>query len=82
MVANSLKSMLEFEEPEKFQESFMINFEVSYQDMFGNECRRELKEDGKNITVTMENRQVPSGHMQIMVVTADCLSVGVCGPLH
>ena len=50
--------MLEFEDAAKFQESFMINFEVSYRDMFGNECKRELKEDGKNIAVTMENRQV------------------------
>jgi hypothetical protein len=50
--------MLEFEDAAKFQESFMINFEVSYQDMFGTECKRELKEGGKNIAVTMENRQV------------------------
>lgn len=68
MVANSLKSMLEFEDDAtKFQDSFMINFEVSYQDMFGNDYKHELKEDGKNIAVTMENRQVrSSSHMLVM----------------
>ena len=63
MVANSLKSMLDFDDPAKFQESFMVNFEVSYENMFGTEHKYELKADGKNIAVTMENRQV--SHMQV-----------------
>ena len=67
MIASSLKSMLEFDDASKFQDSFLLNFEVSCLDMFGNECKHELKEDGKNIAVTMENRQVNvPGHMQIM----------------
>lgn len=58
VVANSLKSMLNFDDdPAKFQESFMVNFEVSSPDMFGNECKHELKENGKSVVVTMENRQ-------------------------
>ena len=63
MVAGSLKSMMEFEDASKFQDSFMVNFEVSHLDMFGNEFKHELKEDGKNIMVTMENRQVHHIHM-------------------
>ena len=59
MVANSLKSMLDFDDdPAKFQESFMVHFEVSSPDMFGNECKHELKENGKSVAVTMENRPV------------------------
>lgn len=46
------------EDPEKFQESFLLNFEVSHVDMFGSELKHELKENGRDILVTMENRQV------------------------
>ena len=58
VVASSLQSMLDFEDSGKFQESFMVNFEVSYMDMFGHEHKHELKEAGKTIPVTMDNRQV------------------------
>lgn len=58
VVASSLQSMLDFEDPLKFQDSFMVSFEVSCMDMFGNEYKHELKENGKSVTVTMENRQV------------------------
>lgn len=52
--------MLDFEEKEgeQFQDSFMVNFEVSHLDMFGNEFKHELKENGKSIPITMDNRQV------------------------
>ena len=58
MVANSLQSMLDFADPAKFQDSFMVTFEVSFLDMFENEHKHELKEGGRNIPVTMDNRQV------------------------
>lgn len=64
---------MEFDDAAKFQDSFMINFEVSYLDMFGNEFKHELKEDGKNIMVTMENRQVRHIHIH-MCSHVTCMS--------
>ncbi len=49
----------------------MINFEVSYLNMFGNEYKHELKENGKNIVVTMNNRQVCVGvtlHLSVFIL--------------
>lgn len=77
-----MKSMLEFEDGEKFQESFMVNFEVSYLDMFGEEHRHELKEKGKATAVTMDNKQVRAHHMiSHMTTYEDCIT-GVCGLVY
>jgi len=58
-IAKSLQSLLDIPEDDvqKFQE-LMITFEVSQMDMFGSQTLHELKEDGKNIPVTKDNRQV------------------------
>ena len=36
----------------------MCNFTIGYTDMFGSSLTKELKENGAEITVTNENRQV------------------------
>ena len=64
VIARSLQSLLDSQEedPQKFQDSFMLNFEVSHLDMFGNEIKHELKENGREVPVTRENRQVCMSH--------------------
>ena len=42
------------------EEEMMMNFVISYTDVFGNHLSHNLKEDGENIRVTNENRQVRS----------------------
>ena len=54
-----LQSILEYEDSQSsFEEKFMLNFSVSYTDMFGNLQTVCLKKDGDSLPVTMENRQV------------------------
>ncbi|KAL3312588.1 Ubiquitin-protein ligase E3A [Cichlidogyrus casuarinus] len=52
-----LKAMLEFEGSEtQFDECFCVNFEISYQDVFGAMQTQELKPGGHLIPVTLETR--------------------------
>lgn len=53
--------MLEFDGSQnEFEETFMATFQVSFSDMFGTMHSHNLKEDGDEIPVTMDNRQVRS----------------------
>ena len=57
-IAQGLQSILDFEDTRNsFEKKFMLNFAVSYIDMFGNLRTVCLKKDGDKIPVTMENRQ-------------------------
>ena len=40
------------------ESDFMCTFTIGYTDMFGTSVTKELKENGAEITVTNENRQV------------------------
>ncbi|XP_038055460.1 ubiquitin-protein ligase E3A-like [Patiria miniata] len=52
---NSFKCLLECEG--NVEEIYMMNFVISYKDVFGNTITQNLKEDGENTPVTKENRQ-------------------------
>lgn len=52
---SSLKSLLNFEG--NVEETFLMNFEISYTDVFGNMKTHSLKKDGENIKVNNSNRQ-------------------------
>ena len=43
---------------EDVEEAFMMNFVVSYTDVFDNVISHSLKPDGENVRVNNENRQV------------------------
>ncbi|XP_078602586.1 ubiquitin-protein ligase E3A-like isoform X1 [Branchiostoma floridae x Branchiostoma japonicum] len=51
----SLKSMLEYEGD--VEEDFMATFCVGMSDLFGGSSTHELKENGNNVPVTVDNRQ-------------------------
>ena len=51
--------MLEHDgDAEKFKETYMATFQVSYSDVFGTLHTHDLKEGGDTISVTKDNRQV------------------------
>eukprot|EP00057_Strongylocentrotus_purpuratus_P032008 XP_786362.2 PREDICTED: ubiquitin-protein ligase E3A [Strongylocentrotus purpuratus] len=52
---NSLKALLEHEDT--VEETFLMNFMISYIDVFGNTITHDLKENGAQIPVTVENRK-------------------------
>ncbi|XP_072171197.1 ubiquitin-protein ligase E3A-like [Diadema setosum] len=52
---SSLKALLDHEG--NTEEAFMMNFLISYTDVFGNTITHDLKENGADIPVTTENRQ-------------------------
>lgn len=49
--------MLEHSEPD-LEDVFMQTFKVCYTDVFGTVMHHELKENGDQINVTQENKQV------------------------
>lgn len=51
---NSLKSLLEHEG--SLEDTFMMNFMISYTDVFGTTITHDLKENGAKIPVTVDNR--------------------------
>jgi ubiquitin-protein ligase E3 A len=59
VLAKNLTALLECEG--NVEELFMCTFCVSYDDMVGGTCVYELKENGKEIPVTKENRKVRVG---------------------
>ena len=56
VLAKNLMALLECEG--NVEELFMCTFSVSYDDMVGGTCTHDLKENGKEIPVTNENRKV------------------------
>ena len=55
-LAASLQQMLDYDGD--VEETFMQTFRISYTDVFGANLSHDLKENGDDITVTKENRQV------------------------
>ncbi|XP_033631620.1 ubiquitin-protein ligase E3A-like [Asterias rubens] len=55
VLSNSLKYLLECEE--NVEDVFMMNFVISYKDVFGNTITHTLMENGENTPVTNANRQ-------------------------
>lgn len=54
----SLKELLEF--TGNVEEDMMLTFQISHKDLFGSPVLYDLKEQGDQIPVTKENRQVKS----------------------
>lgn len=52
----SLKELLQY--AGNVEEDMLITFQISYTDLFGSPVSYDLKEDGDEIPVTEENRQV------------------------
>lgn len=52
----SLKGLLEY--TGNVEEDMMLTFQISHTDLFGNPILYDLKEQGDQIPVTKENRQV------------------------
>lgn len=52
----SLKGLLEY--TGNVEEDMMLTFQISHTDLFGNPVLYNLKEQGDQIAVTKENRQV------------------------
>lgn len=52
----SLKELLEY--TGNVEEDMMLTFQISHTDLFGNPVLYDLKEQGDQIPVTKENRQV------------------------
>lgn len=55
-LASGLQDLLDYEGD--VESEMMCNFTIGYTDMFGSSLNKELKENGAEITVTNENRQV------------------------
>lgn len=55
-LASGLQDLLDYEGD--VESEMMCNFTIGYTDMFGSSLTKELKENGAEITVTNENRQV------------------------
>ena len=55
LVYNSLKSMLEYSEPD-FEEVFSQTFEIGFENIFGEPLKQELKKDGDKIAVNQHNK--------------------------
>ena len=53
------------------ESEMMINFTIGYTDMFGSSLTKELKENGTEITVTNDNRQVNDLSVTITVIISD-----------
>lgn len=56
MLAKNLTAVMEFDGD--VEEQFMCTFALSYSDVMGVTCTHDLKENGKDIPVTNENRKV------------------------
>ena len=57
--------MLEFNgDPQEFEKTYMVTFQVSFLDVFGTLHTHSLKEGGESIPVTVENRQVGGERME------------------
>lgn len=52
----SLKELLEYSG--NVEEDMMLTYQISHKDLFGNPILYDLKEEGDQIPVTKENRQV------------------------
>lgn len=59
----SLKRLLEY--TGNVEEDMMLTFQISQTDLFGNPVLYDLKEQGDQIPVTKENRQVKSEPMEV-----------------
>ena len=55
-LASGLQDLLDYEGD--VESEMMCNFTIGYTDMFGSSLTKDLKENGAEITVTNENRQV------------------------
>lgn len=55
-LASGLQDLLDYEGD--VESEMMCNFTIGYTDMFGSSLTKELKDNGADITVTNENRQV------------------------
>ncbi|CAN8072825.1 unnamed protein product [Agarophyton chilense] len=55
-IGRSMRHLQEYEGND-VEEVFALRFEISYENLFGNEVTVELKENGANTTVTNENRE-------------------------
>ena len=55
-LASGLQDLLDYEGD--VENEMMCNFTIGYTDMFGSSLTKELKENGAEIAVTSENRQV------------------------
>lgn len=59
----SFKSLLEFEgTEEEFEDLFPLTFQISLTDSFENTVSFNLKENGDQIAVKMQNRQVKNSN--------------------
>ena len=56
VLASGLQDLLDYEGD--VENEMMINFTMGYTDMFGSSLTKELKDNGAEITVTNNNRQV------------------------
>lgn len=56
MLSQSLKGLLEY--PGNVEEDMSLSFQISHTDLFGNPILYDLKENGEQIPVTKDNRQV------------------------
>lgn len=56
MLSQSLKGLLEH--PGNVEEDMSLSFQISHTDLFGNPILYDLKENGEQIPVTKDNRQV------------------------
>jgi len=54
---NSLKQLLDYCEPD-LEEVFMQTFRISYRDVFDAIIHHDLKDNGDNINVTIDNKRV------------------------
>ncbi len=71
MIYNSLKSLLQYEGD--VEEEVMMNFVISYTDVFGNTISHSLKEDGENIQVNNDNREVRECMCQRLLSIPACI---------
>lgn len=56
VLSQSLKGLLEY--AENVEEDMSLTFQISHTDLFGNPVLYDLEENGEQIPVTKENRQV------------------------
>lgn len=56
LLYQSLKELLEYSG--NVEEDMMLTFQISHTDLFGSPVLHDLKEQGDQIPVTKENRQV------------------------
>ena len=56
VLSQSLKGLLEY--PGNVEEDMSLSFQISHTDLFGNPILYDLKENGEQIPITKDNRQV------------------------